>query len=412
MSMPSSRRPAIFRSGLRLASPAPTGRLCWAKRLGCPTEVTVDVPWDAAVVDAPQRKHANCLLAAEICHRIYSRHRQGAKIQAPAVGAAVRRNSVPLVWFGTEPSFLPGAAGPHRSGPNFRSASGKGLVRNRTTAFHVASAERALAGCPGAARKLRRRGAHLLVQVEVVRAAARIGRTRSTPAGGRPTSCAARARLLLAGVPLSLPCDQRAARCSSGAAYSTSVASGATARASTASYRSRPFAARPVLGARFATARAPGRARGRRRQELALAAHGLDQVDTASRAARSRAGGPEIRRRCRCRRLARPARPRRSSNGSARGCPRRARRRPRQGRAPMSPREGRRARGPAARPAPAHRESERPLARRPLRAAAPPLPSDRVSRFTRSRGRSGVITIRRKGSSPSECVSTSGRSFR
>ena len=38
----------------------------------------------------------------------------------------------------------------------------------------------------------------------------------------------------------------------------------------------------------------------------------------------------------------------------------------------------------------------------------------RVSRFTPGDqlGRSGVITMRRKGSSPSLCVSTSGRSFR
>ena len=41
-------------------------------------------------------------------------------------------------------------------------------------------------------------------------------------------------------------------------------------------------------------------------------------------------------------------------------------------------------------------------------------PQGRVSRFTPSDqlGRSGVITMRRKGSSPSLCVSTSGRSFR
>ena len=40
--------------------------------------------------------------------------------------------------------------------------------------------------------------------------------------------------------------------------------------------------------------------------------------------------------------------------------------------------------------------------------------SARVSRFTPGDqlGRSGVITMRRKGSSPSLCVSTSGRSFR
>ena len=212
-----------------------------------------------------------------------------------------------------------------------------------------------------------------------------------------------------------LPRDQRCRPGrSSGAAYSTSVGQ----------RRHRAGQHRVVALPPLRRAPSPRRARRRRARSPRPRRAGRLLHELALAACRTRPGRP--RRPGRAIAIGRPGKPaplpmstiRRAPRGlepgqRARGCRRRARRRPRPGPAPRWRRAGRRAGASAARPAGRRVRArattagaERLQARRPRHSPA--------SRFTfyAEPGRSGVITIRRKGSSPSQCVSTSGRSFR
>ena len=356
-----------------------------------------------------------------ICHRIYSRHRQEAE-DTCARGRSGRRPAFLSWWFGSAPNVF--SSWPPQSAtvrlPNFQ-----GRARALASGSHPnypstrASGQGMLAGRARAAGEPRRREAHLLVEVEIVGAAARkrVGPLDAGAAAIPTVAAAASPAASSAGIALSLPRDQPAA----GRQQRGRVLDQGRQRRERAGQHGvvaprAPSPRGPVLGARVhdRTRSRPSCSRGTRSMNSHLAA-------APTRPGRTRRPGSAIA-------SGRPGKPaplpmsatarRRSRASSTRGAREAVRDVHERSLGGVAHRRGgarvvvheRQQRGEPALSLRSRDQSRATASKRAL-ADAPPRRVSRVTALSGTllgrAGRSGVITIRRKGSSPSLCVSTS-----